>query len=332
MKVLLFDLRESEKPFFEQNKYCDFDITIKEESLNEKTKLTEEEINDTVAISVYRSSILCEKILKQFKNLRVIATRSYGFSHIDLEYCIKNKIAVLNIEQYGETAVAEYAMGLIIGLTRKIKPAVFDILEHKVNPIKYEGELLNKRTIGIVGCGKVGKKIAQIADFFGMKAYVSSYKDLPNLDKLCNIVSFDTLLKESDIIALHMPFTTESYRILGSEEFLKMKDGVYIINTSSVELIDMQALLDNLLSGKVKGAALDILESDYSAGKTKEIGHETMSTKENKKITEKLLTMPNVIITPHIAYNTSDTIDYVLETTINNLKDFVKGINTNRVC
>lgn len=332
MKVLFFDLRDSEKPFFEKNHYCDFDITFREEPLSDKTKLSEYELNKTTVLSIYRSSILSEKILKKFKNLRVISTRSYGFSHIDLDYCIKNKIAVLNIEQYGETAVAEYALGLIIGLTRKIKPAISDILNHNVNPKKYEGELLDKRTIGIIGCGKVGKKLAELANIFNMKAYVSSYKDIPNLDSICNVVPFDTLLKESDIIALHMPFTTETYQILGREEFSKMKNGIYIINTSSVELIDMQALLDNITSGKVKGAGLDILESDYTAGKTLELGHETMSTKLNKKVTEKLLSMPNVIITPHIAYNTIDSIDYVLETTMNNIRDFIKGMNTNRVC
>lgn len=141
MKVLFFDLRESEKAFFESNNYCDFQITFREEALNEKTKLSDKEYTDTCALCVYRSSILSENILKNFKNLRVIATRSHGFTHIDLDYCNKNRIAVLNIEQYGEKAVAEYALGLIIALTRKIKPAIVDIHAHNVNPKKYEGTL-----------------------------------------------------------------------------------------------------------------------------------------------------------------------------------------------
>ena len=90
--------------------------------------------------------------------------------------------------------------------------------------------------------------------------------------------------------------------------------------------------MENIESGKVRGAGLDILESDYTTRKVKYVGNETMSTKENKKITEKLLEKENVIITPHIAYNTSDTINYVLETTFNNIRDFIKGMNTNRVC
>ena len=140
------------------------------------------------------------------------------------------------------------------------------------------------------------------------------------------------LRKESDIIYLHMPFTTDNHKILGEDEFSKMKDGVYIVNTSSVELIDLSALYNNLLSGKVKGTALDILESDYGKGKTKDLGNETMSTKENYKITEKLLDMPNVLITPRLAYNTREYIDYVLDTIFNNIRDNIKGEYTHRVC
>lgn len=332
MKVLFFDLRESEKGYFKENKFCDFDITFYGEALRENTKLTEEELNETCILSVYRSSILTESVLKKFKNLRIIATRSHGFSHIDLNYCIKNRITVLNVEQYGESAVAEYILGLIIMLTRKIKRAFLDIRNDDVNPKRYEGELLNKLTIGIIGCGRVGIELAKIADFFDMRVLVSSYKESPKFEKMCNVVPFSELLAESDIIALHMPFTTETYQIIGNDEFARMKQGVYIINTSSVELISMEALLENLNNRKVKGAALDILESDYTQKKTKELGNETMSTKENRKFTEKLLEMSNVIITPHIAYNTKESINWVLETTMNNIRDSLKGIYTNRVC
>jgi len=332
MKVLFFDLRESEKPFFEKNKFCDFDINYREEALTEKTKLTDEEYEKTCILCVYRSSILTENILKKFKNLRIIATRSHGFTHIDLDYCIKNRITVLNAEQYGEEAVAEFALGVIIDLTRKIKTAMIDIRKHEIDPKKYEGELLNKKTIGIIGCGKVGIKLAKIANYFDMKVLVSSYKEAPQFEKVCNVVPFDKLLSESHIIYLHMPFTTENYQIIGEEEFKKMKNGVYIVNTSSVELLNLEALYKNLLSGKVKGAGLDILESDYIKGKTKELGGETMSTKQNYKITEKLLDMPNVLVTPHLAYNTKEYMDYVLSTTFNNIRDNIKGIYTNRIC
>ena len=166
-----------------------------------------------------------------------------------------------------------------------------------------------------------------------MKTLVSSYKESPQFEKVCNVVPFDTLLSQSDIIYLHMPFTTENYQIIGEEEFRKMKDEVYIINTSSIELINLEALYNNLISGKVKGAGLYILESDYAKGKSSvNIGGETMSSKKNHKITEKLLDMPNVLITPHLAYNTKEYINNVLANTFNNIRDNIKGIYTNRIC
>ena len=333
MKMLFFDLRDSEKDFFNNNSFTDFDITFKKEALTEKSKLSNEEYTNTCILCVYRSSILTEKVLSRFKNLRIIATRSHGFTHIDIEYCIKNRINVFNVEQYGEEAVADFALGVIIDLTRKIKTAMIDIRKEKINPKLYEGELLNKKTIGIIGCGKVGLKLAKIANFFEMKTLVSSYKESPQFEKVCNVVPFDTLLSQSDIIYLHMPFTTENYQIIGEEEFRKMKDEVYIINTSSIELINLEALYNNLISGKVKGAGLDILESDYAKGKSSvNIGGETMSSKINHKITEKLLDMPNVLITPHLAYNTKEYINNVLANTFNNIRDNIKGIYTNRIC
>ena len=332
MKVLMFDFRDSEKDYFKKNKFLGFTFKFFENSLNSKTKLTDDDYINTDVLSVYRSSILSADVLKKFKNLRIIATRSFGFSHIDLDYCKKNNISVLNVGQYGEIAVSEYALGLIIALTRNIRYSLLDIKNNNVNPKKYEGCLLNNLTIGIIGCGKVGKQLGKIADFFGMKVLVSSYKDEPNFEKFCNIVPFDRLLSESDIIFLHMPFTTETYQIIGNDELSRMKKGVYIINTSSVELIDLNALYLHLINGKVKGAGLDTLESDYAEGTVKESGNETMNTRNNYKITKKLLKLPNVIITPHVAYNTSDSIDYVLETTINNIRDAQKGMYTNRVC
>ena len=333
LKVLFFDLRDSEKPFFDNKNCKDFDITFYEDALTEKTKLSNEVYNETEALCVYRTSILTERILSKFKNLRIIATRSHGFNHIDLGYCIKNRIAVANIEQYGKEAVAEYALCLILALERKIKQAVIDIRENSVNHKKYEGNILRGLKIGIIGCGNVGLRLAEISRFFGMEPMVSSYKEHFSYNTICDLVPFDKLLETSDIIALHMPFVTETYQIIGREEFQKMKRGVLLINTSCVELINIEALYENLLTGKVSGAGLDILDSDFGMNKSlRNIGNETMSSPQNYKITAKLLELPNVIITPHISYNTVDTINFVLETTFNNIRDLQKGMNTNRIC
>ena len=114
MKMLMFDFRDSEKEFFEKNEFPDFEITFISEPLNELTNLTQEQYDQTDVISVFISSTVSADVIKRFKNLRVIATRSTGYNHIDVKYCSQNNIAVFNVEEYGQTSVAQFTMVLIM--------------------------------------------------------------------------------------------------------------------------------------------------------------------------------------------------------------------------
>lgn len=336
MKMLMFDFRESEKGFFEKNEFIDFDITFFSEPLDDMTKLTEDQKNETSLISAYRSSNLTAKVLNQFKNLRIIATRSYGYGHIDIDYCIEHNIAVLNVENYGEEGVAEYTIGLMIALVRNMISAIIDLKNHKINYEKYEGRSLNNMTLGIIGCGEVGVLVSKIAHFLGMRVLINSYMQNPKVGNYCEFVDFERLLKESDIISLHIPNSPDNYHMLGADEFNKMKDGVYIVNTARGALIDIRSLYDNLIKGKVKGAALDVMECEFLSTHPGEI---TDAIKDSKSdcveialVTQKLFNLDNVIMTPHIGYNTHCSINYLLEQTFNNIRDYLKGIYSNRVC
>ena len=333
MKMIIFDFRESEKEFFKEQILPDFDITFINESLDENTVLSEKELKETDIICVYRSSHLTSEVLSKFHNLRIVATRSYSYAHIDLEYCINHNIAVFNVEQYGEEAVAQYIISLIISLVRNMLPAIVDLKKHRIYYDLYEGRTLNNMTIGIIGCGEVGAMMAKIAHFFGMKVLVYSYMQNPDISAFCKFVSLDELLSESDVISLHVGLNGENYHLLGEEEFEKMKDGVYVINTARGELIDIKALYKNLINGKVKGAGLDVLECEFLLTHPAEFGSVTSSScVETTLITQKLFNMPNVIITPHIAYNTNESVNFILEVTFNNLRDYFKGMNNNRLC
>lgn len=336
MKMLMFDFRDSEKEFFDNNKLVDFDLSFIGEPLNADYKLTEEQKLETDIISVFRSSNLTDKVLKQFKNLRIIATRSYGYGHIDLDYCIEHNIAVLNVEQYGEEAVAQYAIALIIVLVRNMLPAILDMKNHKINYKHYEGKKLNNLTLGIIGCGQIGSAVAKIANYFGMKVLIHSYMQNPELDSFCDFVSLDELLSESDVISLHLLYTGDNYHLIGKEEFEKMKDGVVFVNTARGELLDIKALYDNLVKGKVKAAALDVLECEFLSTHPGELSNVIKDSEshcvETALVTQKLFNMDNVIITPHIAYNTHESVNYLLTKTFNNIRDYIKGANTNRVC
>ncbi len=336
MKMLVFDFRESEKEFFEKNKFNDFDITFIKEPLNIETDLSEKVLNDTDIISVFTTSTVTADVLKRFKNLRIVSTRSSSHDHIDTDYCTKHNIAVFNIENYGRSSVAEYAVSLILALVRNLLPAYFDMKSHIIDHKKYEGRILSSYTIGIIGCGAVGSAVAKIARFFGMKVLIHSYMKNPELNESCEFVTLDELLEQSDIITLHLPYDGDNYHMISTEEFDKMKDGVYIVNTARGELLDIKALYDNLVKGKVRGTALDVLEcefiSTYKGEMAKVIDDAEGHCVETALITQKLFSMDNVIITPHIAYNTLESVNYILTETFNRIRDYLKGENTNRVC
>ena len=334
--MLMFDFRESERDFFERNDFPDFEITFIPEPLNEMSQLTQEQYDETDVISVFISSNVCEEVLKRFKNLRVVATRSTGYNHIDVKHCSQNNIAVFNVEEYGQTSVAQFTITLILSLVRNLFPAYLDIQRNYINHADYEGRNLNKLTIGIIGCGAIGGAVAKIANFFDMKILVYSYAKRTDVSSFAEYVTLDELLERSDIVSLHVPYSSENYHMIGENEFSKMKDGAYFVNTARGELIDIVALYENLLSGKIKGAALDVLECEYLALSPENIVEDIKSSNSNcvtsALITQKLLGMLNVIITPHIAYNTQESVDTLLEVTFNNIRDFHKGVRNNQVC
>ena len=336
MKMIVFDYRDSEKDFFNKNEFPDFDITFIKEPLNEMSNLTKEQYDETDIISVFISSNVCSEVIDKFKNLRVITTRSTGYNHIDVKYCSQNNIAVYNVDEYGQTSVAQFTFTLILALVRNLFPAYLDIQRNYLNHANYEGRNLNQLTIGIIGCGAIGGAVAKIANFFDMKILVYSYTKNLEISSFVEYVTLDELLENSDIVTLHIPYTNENYHLIGAKEFEKMKDGVYFINTARGELIDIVELYENLLNGKIKGAALDVLECEYLAllpdNIVDGIKSHNSNCVANALITQKLLCMPNVIITPHIAYNTKESVDILLEKTFNNIKDFHKGYKNNKIC
>ena len=333
MKMLMFDFRESEKSFFENNDLSGFEIEFIKEPLNELTNLTEEQLCETVAISVFISSDVTEEVIKKFKNLRIITTRSTGYNHIDIKYCTQRNIAVFNVESYGETSVAQYTFLLILALVRNLIPAYIDVLRNLINHSEYEGRNLNELSIGVLGCGSIGSSVAKIANFFGMKLYVCSYEKNPEITSFAEYVSIDEMISKSDIITLHLPYTSETHHILNVEAFDKMKNGVYIINTARGELVDILALYNNIVSGKVKGAALDVVECEQIAVSENpiEINENNSGCLTKALIIQKLLGKDNVIITPHIAYDTKESVDIILQETFNSIRDYLKGLHTNQI-
>ncbi len=335
MKMLMFDFRDSEKEYFDINIPNDLEIDFIPEPLDEDTVLTDEQKNETVILSVFINSNLTPEVLSQFKNLQIIATRSTGYNHINLEYCRNNNIAVINAPYYGKTSVAQYTIGMILMLTRNVLLAANDIKNRHIDYQKYEGVNLSGLTLGVIGTGSIGGAVCKLANKFDMKIYAHDIKINDEIKDFVEYVDFNELISKSDIITLHIPYILEFYHMLSDKEFKQMKDGVYIINTSRGELIDTGALYENIRNGKIKGAALDVLECEYINYEQDEITNVVKTASEtcleNVIITDKLMQFDNVIITPHIAYNTKESVINILNSIFTSIKNHFNGEHTNRI-
>ncbi len=335
MKMLLFDYRDSEKKFFETNTCTGFDITFFKHNLNENTELSDEELNETEIISVFVSSQVTEKVINKFKNLRIIATRSTGYNHIDIDTCRDRNIAVVNVDGYGKYSVTQYTICAMIALIRNMLPAIKDFQLEKIMFDKYTGYDLTEMSLGVIGTGSIGASVCKVANLFNMHILAYDCKKNPEITDFVEYVSLEELYKHSNIITLHIPFIPDVYHMISHKEFEMMQNGVYLVNTSRGELIDNAALYEAIQSKKVAGAALDVLECEnlnmYPDDFLTNIKDATCNCLSSAIINQKLIAEPNVLVTPHIAYNTFHAINTILETTFSNIRACISGKCTNRI-
>lgn len=336
MNIIFYDFRDSEKKYFKEHPNEDFDIKFVKEPLNSFTEVSEFDMKETCVLSVFTTSRITADVLDKFKNLRLIATRSTGFDHIDVDECAKRNICVVNVEQYGKSSVTEYTIGMIIILIRKIVPAVRDMRRQDVRAELYTGRDIKNLKLGVVGTGAIGSSVCNVAKSFGMKIYAYDVFKNKEIEEFVEYTDFETLLKSADIITLHVPYNKESHHMISAYELSIMKQGSCIINTARGELIDTIALYDALQSGKLSGCALDVHECErvtlnMSINPIKSIETADKSCIQKAMITQKLAELDKVIITPHIAYNTYDAINTILDVTFSNIRDYLKGMNTNRI-
>ena len=335
IKLLVFDYRDNEKDFFRSHELVNFDITFFTESLNEETvkNLNEEILNSTAVISVFVHSEVTEKVINSFKNLRIISTRSTGIDHINKVAAEAKNIAIVEVEGYGARSVAQYTIGLMLALVRHIIPASEYIKNTSSTCKSFVGRDISKFTLGVVGTGSIGASVCKLAVSMGMKvlAYdITGRKDL--VEKYgVQYVDFNTLLKESDVISIHIPYTGENKNMFAFEQFSIMKNTAYLINTSRGEIVNIKDLHYAITKGVVKGAALDVVTcEDYSFKKCSNKNHvlyADFDCVEEAQILKELTQNSEVIVTPHIAYETQDAIDYILEVTFIAISDIVKGGN-----
>ena len=267
-----------------------------------------------------------EREMDAFPNLRIIVTGSAGFDHIDVDTAAKRGIAVCNVPQYGP-AVAEFNIALMLSLARKLHVAHANTLQHDFSIEGLLGRNLAGKTLGIIGAGNIGAHIAKLANAFGMNVVAADPS--PRLELGLNYVLLDELLRESDFIAVCCPLTNATRHMLGKEEFKKMKRGIIVVNTSRGAVMDTQALVWALDEGIVAAAALDVLE-----GETLLSNEALLCTlggspefEEAQTIAEDLTLIrhPRVLVTPHMAYYSEDSLREIRERTAKTLADYADG-------
>ena len=309
-KILFFDTKDYEEKFFKENIGKDNTLIFKNENLDENSILTEIE-QDCEILSVFTGSRVNSNVLKKFKNLKIILTRSVGYSHIDTDYCKENNIIIANTPHYGDYTVAEFSFGILLSLIRRISFSEAMLKRGEMYPQTFGIELFDK-TIGIIGTGSIGEKSVKIANGFSMNILCYDLNPKQNLIDLYGVsyVDIDTLCKFSDIIMLHAPLTPKTYHLINQEKISLMKDSAIIINTARGELIDTEILFDTLIQNKIAGAALDVLEFEETISNKRPCEKLNLKTLRTSLINTKLMNLENTLVTPHIAYDTKEAVNY----------------------
>lgn len=247
-----------------------------------------------------------KNVIASGRRLKMIAVAATGYDRVDIKEAKKRKIIVCNSPLYSTEAVAEHTIGLLLQAARLTFKAQEDIRKATWDPSKYTGKELKGKTLGIIGFGNIGRRVAEIAKKgLGMR--------ITHTDAFSSRKGLEKLLEESDFISVNANLNEKTKNMLGEKEFGLMKNGVVIINTARGAIIDEQAFVKNLKSGKVFAAGLDVL------------------AKEPMDKNNPLFSFPNVVITPHIAFNTQEALYNLSRIVVENIKKYLGGYPQNVV-
>ncbi|EUB28890.1 MULTISPECIES: 2-hydroxyacid dehydrogenase [Fusobacterium] len=320
-RIIFFDIKDYDREFFEKyGKNYNFEMSFF------KSRLSLENVHLTkgydVVCAFTNDDIGKETIDAMAENgVRLLAMRCAGFNNVSLKD-IHNRFKVVRVPAYSPHAIAEYTVGLILAVNRKINKAYVRTREGNFSINGLMGVDLYGKTAGIIGTGKIGQILIKILKGFDMK--VIAYDLFPNQKVAEELgfeyVSLDELYANSDIISLNCPLTKDTQYMINRRSMLKMKDGVILVNTGRGQLIDSADLVEALKDKKVGAVALDVYEEE------EDYFFEDKSTQViEDDILGRLLSFYNVLITSHQAYFTKEAVEAITVTTLNNIKDFVEG-------
>jgi len=332
MKIHYFSGEAWEEKYVRE-KLPNEEITFHEGPLSAFPDLTDPEAE---VLCTFIESPIAEAEMGRFPALKLIATRSTGYDHIDLAAAKAHGVAVANVPFYGENTVAEFAFALLLALSRRIIDADERVRAGTFSPTGLRGFDLSGKVIGVIGTGHIGAHIIRMAQGFGMK--VIGFDAFPNADLSHTLnftyVSLTDLLAQSDVISLHVPYNKDTHHLINKENISGIKKGAYLINTARGAVVETNALIEALRNGTLAGAALDVLEEEGELSEEAALLTAPHPNADALKITLEnhyLINHPRVIVTPHLAFNTQEAVERILNTTIENITSFAAGSPKNTV-
>ncbi len=305
--------------------------------LSTMKKAHEEENPDVYQVSVISTFIYSEltsQVLSKFPNLKIIATRSTGYDHIDLAYCQEKGITVVNVPTYGAHTVAEHTFALILAISRKLIPTIERSRRGNFDINDLTGFDLAGKTLGVVGAGKIGDKVIRLALAFEMNVLVYTRHPENLQDGNVKAATLEELIANSDVVSLHLPHNKETHHIINKDNIKLFKKGSILINTARGPLVETQAILEGLEMGILKGVGLDVLEEECSLKEERELLTEEFFKScdiRTQLLDHILLSRDDVLYTSHNGFNSKESVHQILDVTISNIQGFLQGNPQNTV-
>jgi D-lactate dehydrogenase len=275
------------------------------------------------AVCVFVNDTVDGDVLKQLADggTRIVATRSTGYNHIDLEAARKHGIKAVRVANYSPNSVAEFAVALLLALNRKIPRAYNRTRDGNFELDGLMGFDLVNRTVAVIGTGKIGTIFGRIMAGFGCKVLGYDKHPSSQFEKIGGrYAKAQEIQANADVISLHCPLTPETKHIVNSRSLASAKKGALLINTSRGGLVDTEAAIEALKSGQLGGMAIDVYEHEADI-----FYQDLSSTVIRDDVIQRLISFPNVIVTGHQAFFTREALDTILETTLASFSDFAAG-------
>lgn len=289
----------------------------------------------SAAVSVFGMGRVTAEILEQLPQLRLLAVRSTGYDHVDLKSAAARNIRVCNAPDYCDNTVAEYTLGLLIALMRRLPLTLRRCYHGDFSRIGLCGHDLRGKTLGLVGTGRIGARVARLAHAFGMRILACDPQPDARLREECGVtyLALDELLPQVDALSLHLPYTEATHHLLNADRLGALKPGVVLVNTARGGIIDSRALARLQAEGHFGGLALDCFEGEevWLSALAPLPKHYSPSQIDQALNNFRLQLGDNAILTPHNAFNSREALQRGIDVTLENIQAFLNGQPKNLV-